>query len=148
MRFIITGALAAAVFAFSAAGHTAQGAPPTSAPSQGTYSGRDVTIAWNVQKTPSSVTVQGQLKNSFYYVLDDVELRANVYDASGRQLGKEAVFYVPGQLNLDETAAFALALQLPPSAVPKRVRVLYKYREISKDQYTSTPYFYTFDIPL
>lgn len=140
--------LAAAVFALSWAGHAAQAPSPAPAPSQGTYQGRDLAIAWNVQKTPSSITLQGQMKNVFYYVLDDVELRATLYDAGGRKLGKEVVFFVPGQLDRDETASFTLALQPPPSAAPKSIRVLYRYRELNKDIYTASPYFYTFDIPL
>lgn len=86
----------------------------------------DVTIGWNVSVNDRETTVAGYVRNNRYHVMQDLELRIKLLDASGAERDQKTFLIVPSDLRLDEYANFSVVFGNRAQPGDK-LKFLYRY---------------------
>ncbi|UFS71657.1 hypothetical protein LPW11_05545 [Geomonas sp. RF6] len=122
LRFILLLAFAAAIFGCAGQAKTT---PLTNFPNRADRF--DIRFAWETHATAGSLTVEGVAKNVRYAYVEDLSLQISLLDRNQRVLAQETYFFIPSQIQLDDSAPFTVALKAaaPPGA---QLEFLYRYR--------------------
>jgi hypothetical protein len=90
------------------------------------YSGFDVTLDWEVQRTETATVIARLVKNCRYVGMDGIEVWVTLLDGSGQAGARGVGYVIPHLVRQGEIVPFAL---LPPALAPGTpVRFTYRYQ--------------------
>ena len=112
------------------------------------YKSYDLTFFWNIKMESSTFYLSGMTRNTYIYPLTGLEMTVTLLDGQKKELGEATYFFIPPQINVDESEPFDLAINLREGGKPETLKFFYRYRVSEKGGYGNIPYYYSFEVNL
>jgi hypothetical protein len=106
------------------------------------YSNFDVIMAWDITTIDRKTVVAGTIQNTRYAIMENIEVWVSLLDANGKTVCRAADLVLPRRLDMYETAAFKIELQI---AVPHGAKLVFTYKYEGCDGGDGTKWMQSFE---